>query len=76
MEVGIRDLRNHLSRHFAGVARGDELVVTDQGRAVAGILPIDIPRPFDRLIAEGLVRPSSGVPRSRPVRQSDPSAWR
>jgi prevent-host-death family protein len=32
MEVGIRDLRNHLSTYLAGVARGDELVVTDHGR--------------------------------------------
>jgi prevent-host-death family protein len=69
MEVGIRDLRNHLSRYLAGVARGDELVVTDHGQAVARILPIEVPRPIDRLIAEGLVHPSAGGPRSRPVRR-------
>jgi len=68
MEVGIRDLRNHLSRYLARVARGDELVVTDRGQAVARISPIDVPRPIDRLIAEGLVHPSLGTPRSRPAR--------
>ena len=69
MEVGIRDLRNHLSKYIAGVARGDELVVTDHGQAVARILPIAVPRPIDRLVAEGLVHPSAIKPRSRPVRR-------
>ena len=68
MEVGIRDLRNHLSRYLAGVAQGDELVVTDHGQAVARILPVAVPRPIDRLVAEGLVSPS-GAPRSRPRRR-------
>ncbi len=62
MEVGIRDLRNHLSKYIAGVAQGDELVVTDHGQAVARILPVTVPRPIDRLVAEGLVQPSVGCP--------------
>lgn len=69
MEVGIRDLRDHLSKYLAGVARGDELVVTDHGQAVARIMPIEAPRPIDRLVAEGLVHPSPGGPRSRPTRR-------
>jgi len=68
VEVGIRDLRNHLSKYLAGVAQGDELVVTDHGQAVARILPVAVPRPIDRLVAEGLVSPS-GEPRSRPRRR-------
>jgi prevent-host-death family protein len=66
MEVGIRDLRNQLSKYLAGVAQGDELVVTDHGQAVARILPVNVPRPIDRLVAEGLVHPSTAKPRSRP----------
>jgi prevent-host-death family protein len=69
MEVGIRDLRNQLSKYLAGVAQGDELVVTDHGQAVARILPINVPRPIDRLVSEGLVQPSPGKPRSRPIRR-------
>jgi prevent-host-death family protein len=61
MEVGIRDLRNHLSKYLAGVAQGDELVVTDHGQAVARILPVEVPRPIDRLVAEGLVHPAIRV---------------
>jgi len=69
MEVGIRDLRNQLSKYLAGVAQGDELVVTDHGQAVARIVPVNVPRPIDRLVAEGLVhRPSAGH-RSRPARR-------
>ena len=69
MEVGIRDLRNNLSKYLAAVALGDELVVTDHGQAVARIQPVKVPRAIDRLVAEGLVTPSSGRPRSRPVRR-------
>jgi prevent-host-death family protein len=69
VEVGIRDLRNNLSKYLAGVAQGDELVVTDHGQAVARILPVEVPRPIDRLVAEGLVHRSSVGPRSRPVRR-------
>lgn len=69
MEVGIRDLRNHLSKYLAGVAQGDELVVTEHGQAVARILPVEVPRPIDRLVAEGLVQPAKGGPRSRPARR-------
>jgi prevent-host-death family protein len=69
MEVGIRDFRNHLSKYLAAVAEGDELVVTDHGQAVARILPVEVPRPIDRLVAEGLVQPASGRPRSRPARR-------
>lgn len=69
MEVGIRDLRNHLSKYLAGVTQGDELVVTDHGQAVARILPVEVPRPIDRLVEEGLVHRSSGGLRSRPIRR-------
>ncbi len=69
-EVGIRDLRDHLSRWIDRVRRGDELVVTDHGKAVARIVPIDTPRPLDRLIAAGKVTPASSdraLPRRRVV---------
>jgi prevent-host-death family protein len=69
VEVGIRDLRDHLSKYLAGVAQGDELVVTDHGQAVARILPVEVARPIDRLVAEGLVHRPSGGHRSRPARR-------
>jgi prevent-host-death family protein len=68
VEVGIRELRNQLSRHLAAVREGQELVVTDHGRAVARIIPLDRPRTIDRLVAEGLVRPATARDRTLPRR--------
>lgn len=65
MEAGVRELRDHLSRYLDVVRDGQEVTVTAHGRAVARLVPLDGPRPLDRLIAEGLVTPASGAKRSR-----------
>ena len=65
-EAGIRDLRDHLSRYLERVQAGEELTVTDRGRAIARLIPVDAPRPFDRLVAEGLVTPAVTRDRHRP----------
>jgi antitoxin (DNA-binding transcriptional repressor) of toxin-antitoxin stability system len=49
----------------AVVRDGQEVTVTDHGRAVARLVPLDRPRPLDRLIAEGLVTPAGATKRSR-----------
>ena len=53
MEAGVRELRDHLSRYLDLVKDGQE--VTDHGKAVAGLVPLDQPRAIDRLISEGLI---------------------
>ncbi|MDP8927433.1 MAG: type II toxin-antitoxin system prevent-host-death family antitoxin [Actinomycetota bacterium] len=58
MEVGIRDLRNNLSRYLDRVRDGEEVVVTDRGRAIARLLPLGSERALDRLIAAGVVSPA------------------
>jgi prevent-host-death family protein len=58
MEVGIRELRADLSRFVRRVRAGEEVVVTDHGRAVARLVPIDGERKIDRMIREGLVTPA------------------
>ena len=55
MEVGVRDLRNNLSRYLDRVRNGEEIVVTEHGRAIARVLPTGRERVLDQLIAEGLV---------------------
>ena len=46
---------------------GDEIVVTDHGKPVARLVPIDGERKIDRLIREGLVIPAPNRgPRTRP----------
>ena len=66
MEVGIRDLRNHFSKYLNQVQGGQEVVVTDRGRAVARVVPLSGQRPIDRLIADGVVTPATENRRSRP----------
>jgi prevent-host-death family protein len=65
MEAGVRELRDNLSRYLAKVRDGAEVTVTDHGQAVARLVPLDRPRPLDRLIAEGLVTPAVRSKRTR-----------
>ncbi len=67
MEVGVRELRNNLSRYLDRVRNGEEVVVTDRGRAIARVLPVGAERALDRLIAEGVVTPAQRP--KRPARQ-------
>jgi prevent-host-death family protein len=41
--VGIRELKMHLSRHLKRVRAGACLIVTDRGRSIATITPIEAP---------------------------------
>ena len=58
MEVGVRELRNHLSRYLDRVRDGNELIVTDRGHAIARVVPVGSEPVLDRLIAEGIVTPA------------------
>lgn len=69
METGVRELRDHLSRYLNAVRNGQEVTVTDHGKAVARLVPFDQSRPLDRLIAEGLVTPASAAKRPRTARR-------
>ncbi|NHN54774.1 type II toxin-antitoxin system prevent-host-death family antitoxin [Calidifontibacter sp. DB0510] len=66
MDLGIRELRDGLSRHIAAVRQGEEIVVTDHGRPVARIVPIGEPSPLERLIAEGVVTRARSHPEPLP----------
>lgn len=65
-EAGIRELRDHLSKYLDRVREGEEIIVTDRGTAVARVVPFEEPRPYDRLVAEGVIRPSKASERTRP----------
>lgn len=67
VEVGVRELKNHLSRYLGRVRDGEDVIVTERGRPVARLSAID--RPSDRLaslIASGAVRPPRHGTRRRP----------
>lgn len=66
MEVGVRELRDGLSRHLADVRSGKTLTVTDHGKPIARIVPVDQPTRLEQLIAEGKVRPARQIKRSAP----------
>jgi prevent-host-death family protein len=55
MEVGVRALRDGLSRHLDDVKEGHTITVTERGRAIARIVPVDGPTTLEQLIAEGRV---------------------
>ena len=64
--VGIRELRDGLSRHLADVRAGRTVTVTDHGRPVARIVPVEQPTTLERLIAEGAVQPARAPKRPAP----------
>ena len=54
--VGIRDLKDHLSRHLAEVRRGEVIFVSDRGVVIAEIRP---PGSADAALPPGLARMAS-----------------
>ena len=63
--VGIRELKAHLSRHLKRVRAGARLMVTERGRSIATISPVEAPADVDwahRLVAEGRAHWSGGKP--------------
>jgi prevent-host-death family protein len=58
MDVGIRELRAGLSRYVEQVKQGEEIVVTEHGKPVARLVPMNGERKIDRLIREGVVIPA------------------
>jgi prevent-host-death family protein len=58
VDVGIRELRAGLSRYVEQVKQGEEIVVTEHGKPVARLVPMNGERKIDRLIREGVVRPA------------------
>ena len=63
--VGVRELKNHLSQHLRRVRRGHRIVVTERGKAIATIEPVDapaVPEWAKQMIREGKARWSVGKP--------------
>jgi prevent-host-death family protein len=67
--VGIRELKAHLSRHLKRVRSGARLTVTERGRSIATISPVEAPADLSwahRLVAEGRANWSGGKPAGNP----------
>jgi prevent-host-death family protein len=73
-EVGVRDLKNNLSRYLDAVRGGQSVVVTDRGRPVARLSPVEDTRSaLAGLIEAGIVTPPSSLRRRRPSRRVAPA---
>ena len=67
VEVGVRDLKNNLSRYLDRVREGTEVVVTERGRPIARLLAIDAStNRLADLIAAGVVQAARSPRRKLP----------
>ena len=74
IEVGVRDLKNNLSRYLDRVQDGEEVIVTDRGRPVARLSALDSSMDhLSDLIAAGLVRPAKRPTRRVPQQRIKPA---
>jgi prevent-host-death family protein len=76
--VGVRELKNHLSRHLKRVRSGVRLVVTDRGRSIATINPIKLPPDTDwadALVEAGHAHWNGGKPKGS-LRPPKIAGWR
>lgn len=61
MDVGIRELKQHLSEYLDRVERGEIIRVTDRGTPKAVISAIPGSQGVDRGVQEGWIRPAQRV---------------
>lgn len=67
IEVGIRELKNQLSRYIDQASAGTEVIVTEHGRPVARLMALDeTERRLQALIDAGAVTPPIDSKRARP----------
>lgn len=58
VRVGIRDLRENLRSWLDRVQKGEDVIVTERGKAIAQLTPLDSGRRrLEELIELGIVRP-------------------
>jgi prevent-host-death family protein len=69
VKVSVSELKAHLSEHIRRVKAGEEVLVTERGRAVAVLAPISSSEAgradLDALVEAGLVRPARRLPDER-----------
>jgi prevent-host-death family protein len=67
MSIGIRELRDTLSKQLEQVREGHTITVTDHGKPIARIVPIEGQSVYDRLLADGKITPATSAKRHAPV---------
>jgi prevent-host-death family protein len=70
MNVGVRELKQHLSEYLDRAAGGEIICVTERGQPKALLTPISDAGQLDRGIEEGWVRPARTRLEPAPARSS------
>lgn len=65
MDVGVAELKAHLSEYLDRAARGEIVRVTERGQPKALLTPLPGQVRLDEGIADGWVRPGDGSPPQR-----------
>ena len=76
MDVGVRELKQHLSEYLDRAAAGETIRVTNHGRPKAVLAPLPAMSAIERGIAEGWVTPatrSGGLSEATPENGSRPT---
>jgi len=60
MDVGVRELKEHLSEYLERASRGEVIRVTDRGRPKAILCPVPGESRLEQGIREGWIRPGNG----------------
>lgn len=66
-KIGTRELRANLAAALRRAAAGERVLVTDSGRPIAQLGPVDAPAgsTIEELVSRGLVVPPRRIPRDR-----------
>lgn len=67
-DIGVRDLKNQLSRYLKDVKQGRSITVTERGKAIAVLVPAGRPdiRAVQELVARGVGSWKGGKPKGIP----------
>ena len=58
--IGVRELRRYASRWLARVRAGESFMVTDRGRPIARLSPVEAAVGYEALVSQGKIAPGSG----------------
>lgn len=67
-DVGVRELKQHLSEYLERAGKGESIRITDRGRPKAMLMPLPGQLRIEEGVAEGWITPGSAAPLG-PVRR-------
>ncbi|MEW6273859.1 MAG: type II toxin-antitoxin system prevent-host-death family antitoxin [Bacillota bacterium] len=67
-EIGVRNIKNFLSKYLSRVKRGETLIITERGTPVAKLVPFQpaLPKEITDLLVAGLASWKGGKPAGLP----------